>query len=129
MADTHEAMLRDLGMDVPLHRRMMQAVEESFRTQVLSQPYRPAGMAYFDEAMRESHGRRVQEIIDHRQAGGKFVGTFCIYVPDEIAIALGALPLALCGGIAASIPYAERVFPRDICPLVRSTFGMAFSGT
>ncbi len=61
--------------------------------------------------------------------GAKLIGTFCIYVPDEIVLAAGAIPVTLCGATAFSIPYAEEMFPRDTCPLVKSTRGLAFSGT
>jgi len=57
------------------------------------------------------------------------VGTFCIYVPEEIALAVDAIPIALCGGSQFTVPFAEKTFPRDICPLVKSTLGMAFSKT
>jgi benzoyl-CoA reductase/2-hydroxyglutaryl-CoA dehydratase subunit BcrC/BadD/HgdB len=67
--------------------------------------------------------------VARRAAGDKFVGTFCIYVPEELILALGAIPVALCGGTALSIPYAEKTFPRDICPLVKSTLGLALSNT
>jgi benzoyl-CoA reductase/2-hydroxyglutaryl-CoA dehydratase subunit BcrC/BadD/HgdB len=67
--------------------------------------------------------------MDRRAAGDKFVGTFCIYVPEEILVALGTVHLALCGGTSVSIPYAEGMFPRNICPLVKSTLGLALSGT
>ena len=39
------------------------------------------------------------------------------------------LPIPLCGGSGWSVDYADKMFPRDICPIIRSTFGMAFSGT
>ena len=44
-------------------------------------------------------------------------------VPEELVLALGAIPVALCGGTSLSIPYAEKLLPRDICPLVKSTAG------
>ncbi len=122
-----DELLRSLGLDVDLHRRIIESINRAFARTVLSQKNRPLRMAYFDGVIHNAHGRRVQEIVDHRKAGGKFVGTFCIYVPEEIVLALGAIPLALCGGTALSIPYAEKTFPRDICPLVKSTLGLALS--
>ena len=119
----------ELGMDVELHDKLMQTIDSSFREQVLAQTNRPSTMAYFDEAVHAAHGERVREIIAHREAGGKFVGTFCIFVPDELILALGGLPLALCGGTSFTEPYAERLMPRDICPLIKSTLGLAFSKT
>jgi benzoyl-CoA reductase/2-hydroxyglutaryl-CoA dehydratase subunit BcrC/BadD/HgdB len=128
MSDTRQ-LLEELGLDVQLHERFAAWMDARYRDVILSQPLRPQAMAYFDEAVGQSHGRRVQEIVDARKRGARMIGTFCIYVPEEIVVAAGAIPVALCGGTALSIPYAERVFPRDICPLIKSTLGLAFSGT
>lgn len=121
--------LTELGLNVPLHRKVFDAIDRSFERTVLSRRDRPARMAYFDGVVRGAHGERVREIAARRDAGDKFIGTFCIYVPEEIVLALGAVPVALCGGTAASIPYAETMLPRDICPLVKSTLGLALSNT
>jgi benzoyl-CoA reductase/2-hydroxyglutaryl-CoA dehydratase subunit BcrC/BadD/HgdB len=125
----HDALLKDLGLDVKLHSRIIDSIDRNFRKSVLSQTNRPARMAYFDGVIRGAHGERVQEIVDRKAAGDKFVGTFCIYVPEELVLALGAIPMALCGGTSLTIPYAEKKFPRDICPLVKSTLGLALSNT
>jgi len=124
-----DELLKDLGLDVDLHRRIFDAVDRNFRETVLAQKIRPARMAYFDGVVHEAHGGRVREIIERRAAGDKLIGTFCIYVPEEIVLALGAIPVALCGGTSLSIPYAEKLLPRDICPLVKSTVGLALSNT
>ena len=120
---------QELGLNVALHEQLLASIHGAFEQRVLSQKNRPQMMRYFDEVIHRAHGARVREIIERRKAGGKFVGTFCIYVPEEIVIALGGIPLALCGGTAFSIPYAEKVLPRDICPLIKSTLGLAFSDT
>ncbi|MBP7706629.1 MAG: 2-hydroxyacyl-CoA dehydratase [Candidatus Aminicenantes bacterium] len=126
---SHDDFLTELGLDVALHHRIFDAVDRSFERAVLSRPDRPARMAYFDGVIRGAHGERVREIAARREAGDKFIGTFCVYVPEEIVLALEAVPVALCGGTAASIPYAEKMLPRDICPLVKSTLGLALSNT
>ncbi len=118
-----------LGVNIDLHDELMRHAEESHRKAFLWQSNRPERMSAFDEALHQSHGERVKEISDFRKGGGKSIGTFCIYVPDEIALAAGVLPIPLCGGSDWSVNYADKMFPRDICPLVRSTFGMAFSAT
>ena len=125
----NDEFLKDLGLDVELHRRIFDAIDRNFQRTVLAQKGRPARMDYFDGVIRGAHSERVREIAARRAAGDKLVGTFCIYVPDEIVLALGAVPVALCGGTAASIPYAEKMLPRDICPLVKSTLGLALSNT
>ena len=76
-----DELLKDLGLDVDLHRRIFDAVDRNFRETVLAQKIRPARMAYFDGVIHEAHGGRVREIIERRAAGDKLIGTFCIYVP------------------------------------------------
>ncbi|MEN6561523.1 MAG: double-cubane-cluster-containing anaerobic reductase [Acidobacteriota bacterium] len=125
--DRDNELPKDLGLDVELHHRIFDAVDRTFRKTVLAQKDRPAGMAYFDGVIRGAHGERVREIVGRRAAGDKLIGTFCIFVPEEIVLALGAIPVALCGGTSASIPYAETMLPRDICPLVKSTIGLALA--
>ena len=125
----HDELLKELGLDIELHHKIFDSVDRNFRKTVLAQTNRPERMAYFDGVIRGAHGDRVQEIVDRRAAGDKFIGTFCVYVPDELILALGAIPVALCGGTSLSIPYAEKLLPRDICPLVKSTLGLALSNT
>jgi benzoyl-CoA reductase/2-hydroxyglutaryl-CoA dehydratase subunit BcrC/BadD/HgdB len=125
----HDEFLRELGLDVELHHKIFDAVGRNFGKTVLAQKNRPERMAYFDGAIHGAHGERVREIAERRAVGDKFIGTFCVYVPDEIILALGAVPVALCGGTSLSIPYAEQMLPRDICPLVKSTLGLALSDT
>jgi benzoyl-CoA reductase/2-hydroxyglutaryl-CoA dehydratase subunit BcrC/BadD/HgdB len=125
----HTELWSDLGLDVELHKSLVASVADDYRRMVEARPGRPEGMAYFDRAIHEAHGGRVQELVDAKEGGARVVGTFCIYVPDEVILGAGAVPIALCGGTAFSIPYAEREFPRDICPLVKSTLGLAFSKT
>jgi len=127
LARDNDDLLRELGLDLDLHHRIFDAVDRSFAESVLAQRGRPARMDYFDGVIREAHGGRVREIVERRTDGDKFVGTFCVYVPEEIILALGAIPVALCGGTSLSIPYAEKMLPRDICPLVKSTLGLALS--
>jgi len=122
-------MWNDLGMNLDLHDQLLENNMRIFRKTHLSQKNRPAAMALFDRALHDSHGMRVAEILDYRNKGGKSIGTFCIYVPDEIALAAKVLTIPLCGGSGWTVDYADKMLPRDICPLVRSTFGMAVGGT
>ncbi len=122
-------MWQDLGMNLELHDQLLTDLSNLHQKTVLSRQNRPQAMERFDRSFHASHTERVAEIRDYRKNGGKSIGTFCIYVPDEIALAADVLPIPLCGGSGWSVNYADKIFPRDICPLVRSTFGMAFSGT
>ena len=128
MAD-HTSLLENLGINIHLHDEIVHSIGDNYSAMITAQELRPSGMAYFDSAVHESHGARIKEIVDARNAGAKMIGTFCIYVPEEIILAAGAIPVALCGGTGMSIPHAEKRFPRDICPLIKSTLGLAFSKT
>ena len=97
---------------------------QDFEECIASQPNRPRLMRYFDSPILEGHEVHVKELLDKKSKGNKILGTFCIYVPEEIVLAADASSIALCGGTQVSIPYAESILPRDICPLIKSTFGL-----
>ncbi|MCJ7579575.1 MAG: 2-hydroxyacyl-CoA dehydratase family protein, partial [Candidatus Aminicenantes bacterium] len=122
-------MWTELGMDVELHDQLIADMSNLHKKTHLSQQNRPKTIERFDRSFHSSHSGRVAEILDFRKKGGKVIGTFCIFVPDEIALAAGVLPLPLCGGSGWAVSYADKLFPRDICPLIRATFGMALSKT
>src|SRR4030042_1707073 len=125
----YDKMWQEMGLDVPLHNEVLRSIDQTFKRTVGSQENRPTGIAYFDNVLHESHGGRVKELLELKSKGNKTVGTFCIYVPEESVMAAGLVPIALCGGTQFSVPYAEKTFPRDICPLIKSTLGLAFSKT
>lgn len=122
-------MWTELGMDLELHDQLIKDMSNLHKKTHLSQQNRPKTMERFDFSFHSSHSGRVAEILDFRKKGGKVIGTFCIFVPDEIALAAGVLPIPLCGGSGWAVSYADKLLPRDICPLIRSTFGMALSKT
>ncbi|MEO0136464.1 MAG: double-cubane-cluster-containing anaerobic reductase [candidate division WOR-3 bacterium] len=127
--NNYEKMWQELGLDVNLHNEVLDYINKGFQNTVGKQKNRPKTMEYFDNVLHESHGGRVAELIEEKSKGKKIVGFFCIYVPEEIIMALDLVPIALCGGTNFSVPYAEKMLPRDICPLVKSTLGLAFSKT
>jgi benzoyl-CoA reductase/2-hydroxyglutaryl-CoA dehydratase subunit BcrC/BadD/HgdB len=122
-------MWEEIGVNVPLHEELLQSIGRTFKLTVGAQKNRPESMKYFDEMLHESHGGRVKQLVDNMKAGNKNMGTFCIYVPEELPMAVDVIPIPLCGGVNFSIPYSEQTFPRDICPLVKSTLGLSSSGT
>jgi benzoyl-CoA reductase/2-hydroxyglutaryl-CoA dehydratase subunit BcrC/BadD/HgdB len=122
-------MWTELGMNLELHDQLTGSLANLHKKTHLSQGNRPASMALFDHSFHASHSECVADVVEYRKRGGKAIGTFCIYVPEEIALAAEVLPIPLCGGAGWSVSYADRMLPRDICPLIRSTFGMALSNT
>lgn len=88
MAD-HRKMWESLGLDMESHDQLMNVLPSTYGTVYLSQENRPKGMEYFDFVVNEVHGQRIQELQDHKAAGGKVIGAFCVYVPEEIVRAAG----------------------------------------
>ena len=78
---------------------------------------RPKAMSYYDAIIS---GFRLKELAKEKR---KIVGHVCVMSPQEIIIAAGAIPVRLCSGFFDTSEIAEDVIPRDICPLVKSTFG------
>jgi benzoyl-CoA reductase/2-hydroxyglutaryl-CoA dehydratase subunit BcrC/BadD/HgdB len=69
--------------------------------------------------------RNVLNLNEAKEKGKKVVGQYCMYTPSEIALAAGAIPVSLCGTRNDSIPAAEEILPRSLCPLIKSSFGFA----
>lgn len=89
------------------------------------QKNRPKAMAYFDQAALNTFKPcGVKELIEHKKNGLKIIGTFCTFVPDEIIVAAGAIPVRLSTGTELSITDAEIILPREICPMIKSFAGL-----
>jgi benzoyl-CoA reductase/2-hydroxyglutaryl-CoA dehydratase subunit BcrC/BadD/HgdB len=73
--------------------------------------------------IKNSYKARISQIAEERKTGKKIVGTFCLFVPDEIIFAAGSDRIILCGGKNETMSIAEQYLPRNICPLVKSSFG------
>ena len=52
---------------------------------------------------------------------------FCTFTPYEILDAAGFLPVSLCGMSDEVIPAAEAHLPKNLCPLIKSSYGFAVS--
>lgn len=68
--------------------------------------------------------------LERAKADGRAViGFYCLFSPTEIAVAAGAIPLPLCGTRNDPIAAAEAILPRNLCPLIKSSFGFAVTDT
>ncbi|MCL6472060.1 MAG: 2-hydroxyacyl-CoA dehydratase family protein [Firmicutes bacterium] len=119
MTDYRE-MWKSLGLDLEAHDQLLAVIPQIYGDIYLSQEGRPEGMSYLDFVMSEIHGLRVKELNDLRASGGKVIGTFCLYVPEEIVLASGAVCVGICGGADWPSDEADRVLPRNLCPLIKS---------
>ena len=75
----------------------------------------------FDDQRRKSF----MAAYEIKEKNIPFVGTFCTYTPTEIIMASGAVPVGLCSISDETIPDAEQDLPRNLCPLVKSSYGFA----
>ncbi len=121
-------MWKSLGMNIQAHEGLLQALGKAYSDIFLSQPNRPAGMGYLDFVMSEIHGLRIEELLQAKQQGRKVIGTFCLYVPEEILIAAEAISVGLCAGADFGTELAEQVLPRNTCALIKSFVGFKLSG-
>jgi benzoyl-CoA reductase/2-hydroxyglutaryl-CoA dehydratase subunit BcrC/BadD/HgdB len=119
----------DLGMDLEKHDKLCAVLPELYSSVYLTQENRPEGMNYFNFVVAEVHGLRIQELDNHKKDGGKVVGTFCVFVPDEIILAAKAISVGLCAGSQFWIEDGEKVMPRNLCPLIKAFMGAKIGGT
>ena len=124
----YRAMWENLGINMPRHDMLMNALPAIYDKTYLHQPDRPQGMGFYDFVVSEIHGLRVQELVQHKEKGGKVFGTFCVYAPEEVIIAGGGIAVGLCGGADFSVPTAEQILPRNLCALIKSAVGFKLGG-
>ncbi|HFC98797.1 MAG TPA: 2-hydroxyacyl-CoA dehydratase [Thermosulfurimonas dismutans] len=118
-----EALWSSLGLDLEAHAALLEALGPLYQEVYLSQENRPRGMAYFDAVVADIHGARVAELLQIREAGRPVVGTFCVFVPEEIVWAAGGACVGLCAGVEVATERVEEVLPRNLCPLIKAFFG------
>ena len=64
-----------------------------------------------------------------KESGRKVAGVFCTYTPMEILYAADLVPVSLCATTEESIKHSEADLPKNLCPLIRSSYGFAVSDT
>ena len=77
------------------------------------------------EVFAEARKNSFLAIKKIKDAGTQIVGVFCTYLPREIANAMGAAVVGLCSVSDETIPDAEKDLPRNLCPLIKSSYGFA----
>ena len=123
MSDENRQMWTDLGIDLEQHDILLNALGPIYQDIYLSQENRPENIGFWDFVVGDIHGIRVKELREHAKNGGKVVATYCVFVPEELVWAAGAIPVGLCAGAQFSVPMAEEILPRNTCALIKSSFG------
>lgn len=53
------------------------------------------------------------------------IGSYCTYFPQELPMAMGAASVSLCSTSDETIADAEKDLPKNLCPLIKSSYGFA----
>lgn len=123
MSGPYEAMWEKLNLDLDAHSGLLEVLGKFYGDIYLSQQGRLRGMEYLDFVLSEVHGLRIKELQDARAQGKKIIGTFCVFVPEEIVLAAGGIQVGLCAGAEIGKGEAEKVLPRNTCALIKSFVG------
>jgi len=123
MSEAYRSMWESLGLDLAAHDALLGVLGKAYQDIYMAQEQRPEGMGYFDFVMSEVHGLRIKELLDEKAAGKKVVGSFCVFVPEEIVRAVDATLVGLCTGADFAVEEVEKLLPRNTCALIKSAFG------
>ncbi len=123
MPSSHEEMWEKLNLDIDAHAGLLEVLGKFYGDIYMSQQGRLRGMEYLDFVLSEVHGLRIKELQDAKVSGRKVIGTFCVFVPEEIVLAAGGIQIGLCAGAEVGKGEAEKVLPRNTCALIKSFVG------
>lgn len=127
MSTPYDAMWEKLNIDLDAHSGLLAVLGKFYGDIYLSQSGRLKGMEYLDFVLSEVHGLRIKEIQEAKANGKKVIGTFCVFVPEEIVLAANAVQVGLCAGAEAGKESAEKILPRNTCALIKSFVGFKLS--
>ncbi|MCL2141064.1 MAG: 2-hydroxyacyl-CoA dehydratase family protein [Dehalococcoidia bacterium] len=85
---------------------------------------RPQSLEAFEALRREN----ASILASEKEKGRRIIGAYCTYFPRELILAMGGISVGLCGTIDDPIAIAEKELPRNLCPLIKSSYGLAISG-
>jgi len=123
MSEDYKSMWKGLNLNLQAHNALLQVLGQGYQDIYLSQKNRPEAMGYLDFVMSEVHGLRIKELLNEKKAGRKIIGSFCVFVPEEIVQAADATLVGLCTGADFATEEVEKLLPRNTCSLIKSAFG------
>jgi benzoyl-CoA reductase/2-hydroxyglutaryl-CoA dehydratase subunit BcrC/BadD/HgdB len=119
----YDEMWEKLNLDLAAHEGLLQVLGKFYGDIYLSQSGRLKGMEYLDFVLSEVHGLRIRELQEAKARGRKVIGTFCVFVPEELVLAADAIQVGLCAGAEIGKEAAEKILPRNTCALIKSFVG------
>jgi benzoyl-CoA reductase/2-hydroxyglutaryl-CoA dehydratase subunit BcrC/BadD/HgdB len=127
MSTPYDDMWEKLNLDLTAHEGLLQVLGKFYGDIYLSQEGRLKGMEYLDFVLSEVHGLRIKELQEAKAQGRKVIGTFCVFVPEELVLAADAICVGLCAGAEIGKEAAEKILPRNTCALIKSFMGFKLS--
>ncbi|MDD2904051.1 MAG: 2-hydroxyacyl-CoA dehydratase family protein, partial [Syntrophales bacterium] len=123
MPTPYDEMWEKLNLDLTAHEGLLSVLGKFYGDIYLSQEGRLKGMEYLDFVLSEVHGLRIKELQEAKAAGQKIIGTFCVFVPEELILAANGVCVGLCAGAEIGTEAAEKILPRNTCALIKSFVG------
>ncbi|MBM4286730.1 MAG: 2-hydroxyacyl-CoA dehydratase, partial [Deltaproteobacteria bacterium] len=127
MPTPYDEMWEKLNLDLAAHEGLLAVLGKFYGDIYLTQDKRLKGMEYLDFVLTEVHGLRIKELQEAKAQGKKIIGTFCVFVPEEIVLAADAIQVGLCAGAEIGKEAAEKILPRNTCALIKSFVGFKLS--
>jgi len=121
-------MWKGLDLNLEAHDGLLGVLSDAYKGIYLAQENRPEGMKYFDFVISEVHGLRIEEIVEAKKEKRKVIGTFCVYVPEELILAVDGVCIGLCAGADVGSDEAEKYVPRNTCALIKAFMGFKLAG-
>jgi benzoyl-CoA reductase/2-hydroxyglutaryl-CoA dehydratase subunit BcrC/BadD/HgdB len=128
MSKDYKGMWNSIGLNLEAHDGLLAVLSDAYKNIYLSQRNRPEGMSYFDFVISEVHGLRIEEIVSAKEQGRKVIGTFCVYVPEELVLSVDGVSVGLCAGADVGTDEAEKYVPRNTCALIKAFMGFKLAG-
>lgn len=83
----------------------------------------PKEFEEFSEARRNGFIK----VKNFKDKGYNVVGTFCTFTPWELVEAAGAIGISVCSVSDETTEEAEAHLPKNLCPLIKSSYGFALT--
>ncbi|HMK50147.1 MAG TPA: double-cubane-cluster-containing anaerobic reductase [Thermodesulfovibrionales bacterium] len=128
MSKDYREMWKGLDLNLEAHDGLLGVLSDAYKGIYLAQENRPEGMKYFDFVISEVHGLRIEEIVEAKKEKRKVIGTFCVYVPEELILAVDGVCIGLCAGADVGSDEAEKYVPRNTCALIKAFMGFKLAG-
>ena len=77
------------------------------------------------ETFSEQRKNSFIKVREYKDKGMPIVGVYCTYFPKELVTAIGGVAVSLCATSDETIGAAEEDLPKNLCPLIKSSYGFA----